>query len=114
MRYLMLIACDPGDYENADDAIRQSYVDAHNAFTAYVEAHGAEYASAALAGGDTATTVAHRDGRPVVTDGPFAEIAEQIGGYYDVDLPDLDTAIAAAQLLPAVYRIEIRPTVTVP
>lgn len=110
----MLIACDPGDYASADAATRQRYVDAHNAFTAYIEEHGAEHASAALAGSDTATTVTHQDGRPVVTDGPFAELAEQIGGYYDVELPDLDTAIAAAQLLPTAYRIEIRPTVTVP
>lgn len=114
MRYLMLITCDPADWENASPEVRQRYVDEHNAFTAYVEQHGIEHASAALASADTATMVAHRDGEVVVTDGPFVETTEQIGGYYEVELPDLDTAIAAARLLPKNYLIEIRPTVKVP
>jgi hypothetical protein len=48
-----------------------------------------------------------------VTDGPFAELAEQVGGYYDVELPDLDTAISAGSLLHPSYTVEIRPVVGV-
>ena len=53
------------------------------------------------------------DGKATVTDGPFVESVEQVGGYYDVELPDLDTAIAAARLLPRSYAVEVRPTVQV-
>ena len=45
----------------------------------------------------------------VVTDGPYAETVEQLGGFYLVDLPDLDAAVGAARLLPSAYTIEVRP-----
>ena len=70
-------------------------------------------ATAPLAGADLATTLRHVDGRLQVTDGPFAETAEAIAGYYDVELPDLDSAIAAGSLLPSPFSIEIRPVETV-
>jgi hypothetical protein len=59
----------------------------------------------------TATTVRVRNGRPLVTAGPFAETVEQLGGYYVLDLPDLDAAIAVATRLPPVFKgtVEIRP-----
>src|SRR5262245_66606029 len=59
----------------------------------------------------TSVTVRVRDGRVLVTDGPFAETVEQLGGYYVLDLPDLDAAIAVAARLPPVTKgtVEIRP-----
>ena len=59
----------------------------------------------------TAATVRVRDGRPLVTDGPFAETTEQLGGYYVLDLADLDEAIAVAGRLPPAAKgtVEIRP-----
>src|SRR3954451_5275625 len=59
----------------------------------------------------TAATVRVRDGRPLVTDGPFAETTEQLGGYYVLDLADLDEAIAVAARLPPAAKgtVEIRP-----
>src|SRR2546421_5351900 len=59
----------------------------------------------------TAKTVRVRDGRPLVTDGPFAETVEQLGGYYVLDLADLDEAIAVACRLPPAFKgtVEIRP-----
>lgn len=59
----------------------------------------------------TAATVRVRDGRPLVTAGPFAETVEQLGGFYALDLPDLDAAIAVATRLPPVTKgtVEIRP-----
>jgi hypothetical protein len=59
----------------------------------------------------TAVSVRVREGRVLVTDGPFAETTEQLGGYYLLDLTDLDEAIAVASRLPPVSRgtIEIRP-----
>lgn len=112
-RYVVLVAYAPGDWEAASDAARQEYFSAHRAFEEYVEAHGRRISSAPLAGADTATTIRHVDGAARVTDGPFVESVEQVGGYYDVELPDLDSAIAAGSLLPASYAVEIRPTVTI-
>jgi hypothetical protein len=59
----------------------------------------------------TAATVRVRNGHPLVTDGPFAETTEHLGGYYVLDLADLDEAIAVASRLPPVSKgtVEIRP-----
>jgi hypothetical protein len=61
----------------------------------------------------TAKTVRVRDGEVVVTDGPFAETKEQLGGYFDVKLPDLDTALKYAAKIPASEygSIEVRPVI---
>ncbi len=67
----------------------------------------------ALGDGSTATTLRTRGGEMTITDGPFAEAAEQIGGYYLVDAPDLDTVIDLCRILPA-YDIDIRPVIDVP
>ena len=54
-----------------------------------------------------------RDGQALITDGPFAETKEHLGGFYLVDVPDLDAAIEVAQRIPDVRRgsVEIRPVV---
>ncbi len=65
-------------------------------------------AEEALSDGSMATTLRTRGGETTVTDGPFAEAAEQIGGFYLIDAPDLDTVIELCKVLPA-YDIEIRP-----
>ncbi len=59
----------------------------------------------------TATSIRVRDGKRLITDGPFAETTEQLGGYYLVDVQDLDEAIAIASRLPPATRgtVEIRP-----
>jgi hypothetical protein len=64
----------------------------------------------------TATTVSVRDGRTLVTDGPFAETHEHLGGYYILDCRNLDEALELAALCPmaAVGSIEVRPIAEVP
>jgi hypothetical protein len=64
----------------------------------------------------TATSIRVRDGKRVVTDGPFAETREQLGGYYLVDARDLDEAIRIAERIPAARfgTIEIRPVLEIP
>jgi hypothetical protein len=114
VRYVLLIAYRPRDWDTVGEEVRQQYFDAHHAFEAFVDEHGRRVDSAALSDADLATTIRHgEDGEPVVTDGPFVELVEQVGGYYDVELPDLDTAIAAAKLLPRSYTVEVRPTVRI-
>lgn len=68
---------------------------------------------AALGDGSMATTLRTRGGEMTITDGPFAEAAEQIGGYYVLDAPDLDTVIDLCRTLPA-YDIDIRPVLDTP
>jgi hypothetical protein len=64
----------------------------------------------------TAMTVRVRDGEILVTDGPFAETKEQIGGFFDTNLPDLDTALDFAAKIPTAEHgsIEVRPMVERP
>jgi len=59
----------------------------------------------------TATTVSVRGGKTEVMDGPFAETKEQLGGFYILDCPDLDTAIKYAAMIPSADhgRVELRP-----
>ena len=61
----------------------------------------------------TATTVRIRDGKTLVTDGPFAETKEQLGGYYLVDAKDMDEALKIAERIPSARygSIEVRPVV---
>lgn len=68
---------------------------------------------APLGDGSMATTLRTRGGEMTITDGPFAEAAEQIGGYYLLDVPDLDTVIELCRSLPA-YDIDIRPVLEMP
>lgn len=64
----------------------------------------------------SATSVRVREGRTLVTDGPFAETHEQLGGYFMIDVPSLDDAMAVAARIPAVRNgtVEIRPMVELP
>lgn len=99
-------------WEAADDAARDRVVDAFRAFDAAVQERGTILAGEALAPPSEARTV--RPGRErAVTDGPYAETVEQSGGFYLVDLPSHDDAVAAARLLPAEYTVEVRPVVDV-
>ncbi len=64
----------------------------------------------------TATSVRVRDGKPVVTDGPFAETREQLGGFYLIEAKDRDEAIAIAARIPPAHvgTIEVRPVMEIP
>lgn len=79
-----------------------------------LSAQGKYLASSPLQSVTTAVTVRVREGQTLVTDGPFAETTEQLGGYYVLDLADLDEAIAVACRLPPVTKgaVEIRPLFT--
>jgi hypothetical protein len=79
-------------------------------------ARGQYLAAAPLHPISTATSVRVRNGRPIVTDGPFAETREQLGGYYVIDADNLDEAIRiAARVPPAqVGTVEIRPIMEIP
>jgi hypothetical protein len=81
-----------------------------------LKARGQYLAASPLQSVVTATSVRVRDGRRLVTDGPFAETREQLGGYYLVDARDLDQAIDIAARIPGAKNgtVEIRPVVELP
>src|SRR5436309_3106838 len=83
------------------------------AYTQELRESGALVAVVALEPLDSAPTVRGRDGETVITDGPFAETKEALGGYYLLDVPDLDAALAWAAKVPNVGygSIEVRPIV---
>ncbi|MDG4820443.1 YciI family protein [Asanoa sp. WMMD1127] len=110
MRYLLLIYSEetPGA---PDPAEAEKVMNEYWAYSDAVQKAGVSNASDALQESSTATTVRVRDGQRTVTDGPFAETREVLGGFYAIDVPDLDAAIEWAERCPgAKYgSIEIRP-----
>lgn len=112
-QYMLLIYDDPTQAPSAGSPDQQAE---HGRWMSYTEAMrgaGVFVAGDALHGADTASTVRVPNGERVVTDGPFAETKEILGGYYVVDVPDLDAALTWAEQAPHVGRgsVEVRPVV---
>ena len=106
-RYLILIYEDEASYATATPEVMGEIMQEHDRFSAGVEQLGAKLLGGeALEPTPTATSVRDSD----VTDGPFVETKEALGGYYVVDAPDLDTALAVARTVPARFGgVEVRP-----
>ncbi|WP_446666667.1 YciI family protein [Flexivirga sp. B27] len=110
-KYLVLIAYEPGGWANASAEEQQAFHDQHHAFDTAVGA--GLLAGQALDGPETATTLRHVNGEPALTDGPFAETAEMIGGFYLVEAADRRQVVEWCKLLPPSYSLEIRECVTI-
>jgi hypothetical protein len=108
MKYMLLVYMD--EQAMTDEERQHCYVESAQ-LTQDLNAKGQYVAAGPLHSVATATSVRMRDGKRVVTDGPFAETREQLGGYYIVQAKDLDEAMAIAERIPpARYgTIEIRP-----
>ena len=111
MQYMLLIYVNEAESaaRRAEDA--KGLANAYGAFTKGIIESGHFKAGDALQSVSTATTVRVRSGKSVVTDGPFAETREQLGGYYLVEAKDLDEARAIAARIPGAAHgsIEVRP-----
>jgi hypothetical protein len=109
-KYAILIYEDPAFYANVSPEAWGAVLDAHNAFVKQVFALGGSVAGGeALAPTTTATTI---KGAGTVTDGPFVETKEALGGFYVVEARDLDHAVEIAKLCPAPGGgVEVRPVV---
>ena len=116
MQYLLLIYTEEIDPATISAADREADLTAYRAFTSEVTERGFMRGGDALEPTATATTVRVREGRTLISDGPFAETKEVLGGYYLIDCPDLDTAIEMAAKIPSAARgsIEIRPVWELP
>jgi hypothetical protein len=113
MRYLLLIYGDEQAWTEADR--KQCYADSSQ-LAHQLNAQGQFVATAPLQPVSTATSVRVRDGKRLVTDGPFAETREQLGGYFVINVKDLDEAIAIAGRIPGAKKgtVEIRPVLELP
>lgn len=112
MKYFVLLAGGTWDEHSAEE--QEAEMAKHIEFSeACAERAGVEIVGGeALAEGSMATTLRTENDEMTVTDGPFAEAAEHIGGYYLIEAPDLDTVIDLCGILPP-YVIEIRPVVEI-
>jgi hypothetical protein len=111
MRYMLSIFVDESRFGGASDADRAAMTAAYEGFTHEAAAAGVLRGGEGLQPSVTATTVRLRDGERLLTDGPFAETREQLGGFYLVDCEDLDEALAWAARIPgaASGAVEVRP-----
>lgn len=110
MKYMLLIHDDPS--LNTDDRVAGGKIEQeYAAFTQDILASGELVGGDRLGGVETATTVRVRNGKPAFTDGPFAETRERLGGYYIVDVGDLDRALELAARIPSARTgaVEVRP-----
>jgi hypothetical protein len=111
MRYMLLIYADESGRSNISEEDQQAQMAKWFGYTEEMRAAGVSDQGDALQPTATATCVRDNDGEPLVTDGPFAETKEQLGGFYLLDVADLDEAIKWAHKCPgaAAGTIELRP-----
>jgi hypothetical protein len=103
-----------GPAEGSPEA--QAEMQAWFTYTQGLQEDGSFVSGDPLVGTDQATTVRVREGQELVTDGPFAETKEFLGGYYIVDVPDLDAALERAKRMPNINHgsVEVRPIMEIP
>ena len=118
MQYMILIYGDEKNFAqmaSSAEAQKQMYA-AFTKYTKDMRDAGIMRAGSELKPTSTATTVRVKNGKTVTTDGPFAETKEQLGGYYIIDVPNLDEAVKWAARCPAAQggSIEVRPVGVMP
>ena len=111
MRYLLLIYTPEEDPATVSPERRAETSARYADFTREVRSRNAMQGGEALQPTTTATTVRVRDGKTLVTDGPYAETKEALGGFYLLDVKDLDEALELAARIPGAQwgAIEVRP-----
>lgn len=112
MQYMILATETAEEFADRTDPERAAgYWSAWSAYLDALAGSGLMVAAGGLEPPDTATTVRVRDGRRVVEDGPYAGTKEQLGGYFVIDAPDLDVALAWAERCPSASyaSVEVRP-----
>ena len=113
MQYMLLIYDDETQWGRMSEEDRDGVMREYFEYTSQLRESGAYANGGQLQPTQTATTVRLRDGEQVVTDGPFAETKEQLGGFYIVEAETIDEAIEWAAKIPSARlgSIEVRPLV---
>jgi hypothetical protein len=115
MKYALLLYSDEGAWDGLDPEAQGAVMGEYEAVTEAMKRAGAYLGGEGLQGTITATTVRLRDGKPVVTDGPFVESKEVLGGFYLVECASLDEALDWAARIPdaRLGGVEVRPVLDV-
>jgi hypothetical protein len=110
MKYMLLIYLDE---QSLSEAERQQCYAESTQLAHQLDAAGQFLATVPLHPTSAATSVRVREGKRLVTDGPFAETREQLGGFFLIDAPNLDQALAVAERIPMARRgtVEVRPVI---
>ena len=113
MKYMLLIYHDEQSWNGVSEAERQEIYTEFRKLRSELQARGRFVTGSQLQPVTTATTVRVRDGKELVTDGPFAETHEQLGGYFLIEAENLDEATSIAARIPSARTgtIEVRPLV---
>jgi hypothetical protein len=111
MHYMLLIHLEEAKWDEFSDAEHMQFLDEYMAIIGDLQSRGQYVSASPLHPASATTTVKIREGRLIVTDGPFAETREQLGGYFLIDVADLDEALAVARSLPGARygTVEVRP-----
>jgi hypothetical protein len=116
MQYLLLLYAQEAGWMNMTKEEQEKGFAAYTAYTEALTKAGAIKGSNRLQPVATATTVRMADGKSQVLDGPYVDSKEQLGGYYLIDVPDLDAALAWAARCPGASHgvVEVRPVWSMP
>lgn len=116
MKYMLLIFADESRYESMSEAEQNAHFAEYMTLVEELKGTGKYLSGEPLEPVATASTVRVVDGRSEVTDGPYAETREQLGGYFLVEAESLDEAIAMAARIPDARggAIEVRPVMPIP
>ncbi|MEO7499665.1 MAG: YciI family protein [Casimicrobiaceae bacterium] len=112
MHYMLMCCIDEAAWGAMASTARDDVMRDYGSVIEDLVKQGRYVSGAKLLSAATATTVRHKGGRTVLTDGPFAETKEQLGGYHVVECADIDEAIAVAQRIPTLRvggTVEVRP-----
>jgi hypothetical protein len=113
MKYMLLVYTDEQSW---GDAERERCYEESAQLCQELQSRGQFVSANPLQSVSTATSVRVRNGKPAITDGPFAETREQLGGYFLVDADDLNEAVKIAARIPGARKgtIEVRPVMEIP
>ena len=117
MQFLMMCCINESQWENTPESERKRVMDDYGKFVESLKIGGQYLAGAKLDPSARAVTVRQRNGKPAITDGPFAETKEQLGGYHVVECKDREEAIALAKRIPTLGVggvVEVRAIVPMP
>jgi hypothetical protein len=111
MQYILMLYVNEAGWPKLSKAEQEQGMAAYMAYGEALKKAGAFKATSRLGNSATATTIRTADGKPQVLDGPYADSKEQIGGYFIIEVPDLDAALSWAARCPTVGHgvVEVRP-----